>query len=228
MSFYSHISKLLNKKNPVDDLKSLETSWDFLNEEFKYLSGTASGSIFVDPVELVKTNLETDSDSSFTILAKNYKKLEDRVKIVEERQRVSESTQTEWILDNKSKIEFLENQLIINEKVRLRQNLSALIEIGNLEENWNQYGAKRFNQNLIYKCMNIITETELKYQPEIFPTGRQSIQFEYEPDENHYLEIEIFDSKIKLYKRINSKSISEDDINLQTAINQINEFQSKF
>lgn len=74
------------------------------------------------------------------------------------------------------------------------QNLFRLDQIAKLEENWNGYGARPFSQDLVDKCKDIISELEL--QPKIFPTGRQSIQFQYELEDRSYLEFEIFREKI--------------------------------
>ena len=74
------------------------------------------------------------------------------------------------------------------------ENLFRLDQIAKLEENWNGYGARPFSQDLVDKCKDIISELEL--QPKIFPTGRQSIQFQYELEDRSYLEFEIFREKI--------------------------------
>lgn len=65
--------------------------------------------------------------------------------------------------------------------------------MGNLSYNWDGYGAKPFNFELINKCKKIVRI--LSYQPDIYPTGRQSIQFQYELSNKSYLEFEIFNNK---------------------------------
>lgn len=87
------------------------------------------------------------------------------------------------------------------------QNLIRLDEISKLEENWNGYGAKAFSQELIGKCKDIINN--LEFQPKIFPTGRKSVQFQYELEDRSYLEFEIFEDKIsclEVPKRIYSNA----------------------
>ena len=74
------------------------------------------------------------------------------------------------------------------------QNLARLDQIAALEDNWNGYGAKAFPKELIDKCKDIINSLQL--QPKIFPTGRQSIQFQYELEDRSYLEFEIRTEKI--------------------------------
>ncbi len=46
---------------------------------------------------------------------------------------------------------------------------------------------------MINKCKKIVRI--LSYQPDIYPTGRQSIQFQYELSNKSYLEFEIFNNK---------------------------------
>ena len=69
-----------------------------------------------------------------------------------------------------------------------------LIEISQLKEDWNGYNAKSFQSSLIKKCRRILQT--LDYIPNIFPTGRNSIQFEYELEDRSYLEFEIYSDKI--------------------------------
>ena len=75
-----------------------------------------------------------------------------------------------------------------------KQNLFWLNEIAQLEENWDSYGAKAFPQELIDKCKDLIND--LEFQPKIFPTCRQSVQFQYELEDRSYLEFEIFGEKV--------------------------------
>lgn len=87
------------------------------------------------------------------------------------------------------------------------QNLFRLDEIAELEEDWNGYGAKAFSRELIDKCKGIIND--LEFQPKIFPTGRQSVQFQYELEDRSYLEFEIFGEKVsclEVPKRIYSNA----------------------
>ncbi|MBQ4468821.1 MAG: hypothetical protein II917_01590 [Synergistaceae bacterium] len=79
-------------------------------------------------------------------------------------------------------------------KDKLAHNLERLNDIAQLESDWNGYGAAPFSQALIAEARNIITN--LTEQPELFPTGRESIQLEYELPDKSYLEFEIFEDKI--------------------------------
>lgn len=73
-------------------------------------------------------------------------------------------------------------------------NLIYLDQIASLKENWNAYGAKSFSVSLIETCKTLLNV--LEPQPEIFPTGRGSIQFQYELEDGSYLEFEIFEKKV--------------------------------
>lgn len=62
-----------------------------------------------------------------------------------------------------------------------------------LEENWNGYGGLSIDKQLIQKCIQLLHSGQLlRLQPDIFPTGRGSVQFEYEEHDGRYLEIEFF------------------------------------
>lgn len=79
------------------------------------------------------------------------------------------------------------NRVLINEEKIY--NLKKLDQIEALEDNWNGNGAKAFNKQLLEKTRKIITL--LEKQPEVFPTGCDSIQIEYEKKDGSYLEIEL-------------------------------------
>ncbi len=73
------------------------------------------------------------------------------------------------------------------------ENMKRLDDILALPEDWNGYHAKPFSKDLVDKCKNVV-ET-LTYQPDVYPTGRQSIQLQYQLEDESYLEFEIFKDK---------------------------------
>jgi hypothetical protein len=88
----------------------------------------------------------------------------------------------------------------------LKGNMNKLDEILEMEANWDGYGANPFPLKHIQICKKILNN--LSIQPDIFPTGRDSIQFEYENDE-HYLEFEIFLDRVEVYEEIGEKKSEE-------------------
>lgn len=85
-------------------------------------------------------------------------------------------------------------------ETQLQYNLSVLEEIRNLKEGWWDgrigrtdltEGKQAFSNNLIDKVKGIILK--LKIQPEIFPTGRNSIQVEFKINED-YIDFELFEN----------------------------------
>lgn len=68
-----------------------------------------------------------------------------------------------------------------------------LEQISHLTDDWNGYGAKSFPSALVKKCQSIFLA--LPVAPHIYPTGRQSIQFQYELPDRSYLEFEIFEKR---------------------------------
>jgi hypothetical protein len=73
---------------------------------------------------------------------------------------------------------------------RLSDNLKALDSFRALNENWDGYGAKPLPHDLIERMRTLIWI--LPIQPEIFPTARESIQFEYDCDNGSHIEFEMF------------------------------------
>lgn len=85
-----------------------------------------------------------------------------------------------------------DNGFVITDK--LTRNQERLNDIARLGSDWNGYGAGSFSAELIAEVRYIISN--LKEQPEIFPTGRGSIQLEYHLPDESYLEFEIFEGHI--------------------------------
>lgn len=119
---------------------------------------------------------------------------------------------------------YIKRKIITNDKQTA--NIKRLDEISNFEYDWNGYGAKPFSGELIAKCKNIINC--LDKQPSIYPTGRKSIQIQYEFEDKTYLEFEIFKAKInylyvpeRIYTNAIEKEIPDNDIN------KINEIVNK-
>lgn len=119
---------------------------------------------------------------------------------------------------------YIKRKIITNDKQKA--NIIKLDDISNFEYDWNGYGAKPFSGELIAKCKNIVNC--LDKQPSIYPTGRQSIQIQYEFEDKTYLEFEIFKAKInylyvpeRIYTNAIEKEIPDNDIN------KINEIVNK-
>lgn len=84
---------------------------------------------------------------------------------------------------------------------------NKLSEISRLEDDWNCNGATKFSDDLINMCKTILVF--LKVEPDIFPTARNSIQFEYEKENGEYLEFEIFIDRILVLKMDENENADE-------------------
>lgn len=78
--------------------------------------------------------------------------------------------------------------------MKQKENLDKLNQIKELKDDWNGYGAQSIDNIVIKSVENIIENVHV--QPEIYPTGRNSIQLEYELEDRSYLEFEVFKDKI--------------------------------
>lgn len=101
---------------------------------------------------------------------------------------------------------------------QLSKNFNTLESIRNLKDGWfnGQTGERKaFSDELVDKVKKIISN--LKNQPEVFPTGRDSIQIEFENENGDYLEFEFYENgKISKYYENSiksySRSVSENNI----------------
>lgn len=92
--------------------------------------------------------------------------------------------------------------------IRQLHNMDMLYHIRNLDDGWNGYGSERINDKVIDIAENIIKNIYI--QPSVYPTGRNSIQMQYELEDRSYLEFEIFEEKIvcmEVPKRIYSDAV---------------------
>jgi hypothetical protein len=88
---------------------------------------------------------------------------------------------------------------------KLKMNKYKLESFKRLTTNWNGYDGQQISPSLIDLTINLITG--LDYQPKIFPTGRGSIQIEYQQAGN-YIEIEITENENYVFSIKNSEEKS--------------------
>lgn len=91
---------------------------------------------------------------------------------------------------------FFDNKDIVAKR-RHNEALSQIEQFNLLEENWNGNHAEVFSKELVDKAKRILNL--LSDEPEVFPTARNSIQFEYEKINGEYLEFEIFEKFTKVF-----------------------------
>lgn len=119
---------------------------------------------------------------------------------------------------------------IYSENYQLKKklnNINTILSFKKFGNNWNGNGAEPFSENLIQKALDFINSANLKFQPNVFPTGRQSIQLEYEKPNGNYLEIEIFENKYSAYSEINDKETEYESLSINEIMKLIDEFYSR-
>ena len=71
-----------------------------------------------------------------------------------------------------------------------------------LKPNWDTYNGLEINTEIIHKSIILLWQIN-NLVPDIFPTGRGSIQFEFERKNGDYLEFEIFQDEITYFIKNN-------------------------
>jgi hypothetical protein len=66
-----------------------------------------------------------------------------------------------------------------------------------LEKNWNGYDADPIPNKSIDKALELLDYLKGFSEPEVFPTARDSVQFEWGGKDREYLEFEIFEDRIE-------------------------------
>lgn len=111
---------------------------------------------------------------------------------------------------------------------KLQENCEKLVKFSKFADNWDGYNAVKFTQNIITKVKNVIEN--LNYQPNIFPTGRGSIQLEYYKDDDNFLEIEVSNSlSANLFYSVNGKEEEQiiDDNDIVSKLNELYKYYVK-
>ena len=106
------------------------------------------------------------------------------------------------------------------------QSLARLLEIEQLQDNWNGNGANCFSESILSFARKIVMN--LLIQPAIFPTARDSIQLEYENDLGDYLELELFENeRIKMFSFDHTGKSLTDEINYDSINKVVNKFYGR-
>lgn len=109
---------------------------------------------------------------------------------------------------------------------KIADSLQRLIEIAALQDNWNGNGASAFSQAIIDKAKSLVLS--LSMQPVILPTGRDSIQMEYENKNGDYLEFELFENgRLKLFSYTHEGVAETKDISLDLANEVVCDFYER-
>ena len=66
-----------------------------------------------------------------------------------------------------------------------------------LEENWDGYGGYPLSARVLKRARKFVKN--LDYPLQVFPTGRNSVQFETERDNGNYIEFELFGDRMTLF-----------------------------
>lgn len=77
----------------------------------------------------------------------------------------------------------------------------SIEEISLLKDNWNENGAKPFSKELVQRAKNYLDTCH--GEPEIFPTARGSIQFEWDFFFGHF-EAEIYEDRTEYFLELNN------------------------
>jgi len=99
---------------------------------------------------------------------------------------------------------------------KMAESLSRIDQIGALENNWNGNGAAAFSKEILAKTRELVSL--LSEQPTILPTGRDSIQLEYEKQNGDYLEFELFEGgRLKMFSYTHDGIAETKDISFDLA-----------
>lgn len=111
-----------------------------------------------------------------------------------------------------------------NQALALYESIDTLEKYRALKAGWNGKGSTPFDVELIDNAIDFVKQ--LDYQPEIFPTGRDSIQFEYHTEWG-YLEVEMDRYGISMLIERHGQAKEYDSVSTDEAITKIREFHAQ-
>ncbi len=92
------------------------------------------------------------------------------------------------------------NQTDINHRAKEIALRAKITQFGVLPDNWNGNHAAAISNGTIQQSLDVLGEL-LPYEPSIFPTARNTIQFEFE-DGDMYLEFEVYEDKVVMLNEV--------------------------
>ncbi len=177
-------------------------------------------------------NLEYRSTSSPYVFSFLKNEIENQLQPILEAQNALIDLSSELSSENDAiKFEIANLKQVYSENYQLKKkikNINSIHSLKILDTNWNGNNAEPFSDTIIQRALDIINSPSLKFQPDVFPTGRQSIQFEYEKSNGNYLEIEIFEDNYSAYSEIKNEETEFESISLDDIFRLVNEFYSRF
>lgn len=103
--------------------------------------------------------------------------------------------------------------------------IHLVAEIANLKKNWNDNEADPIPVNILLKAFELIEI--LTVLPDIFPTACGTIQFEYEKATGEYLELELQEDGIKVFK-IDSANVENTELISYEDFERLKQIVEKF
>jgi len=200
-----------NRKDYFEDLFGVQ----------QHSSGSVSGFSFNFPITSTPINVEQLIKSEIQKQFSSIKETQDALL----QQAAELSLEHESIKDEINSL-----RKIYSENYQLRKklnNINTILCFKKFGDDWNGNGAEPLSENLIQKAFDFVNSPLLKFQPNVFPTARHSIQLEYEKSNGNYLEIEIFEDKYSAYSEIDDKSTEYKSISFNESIKLIDEFYSR-
>lgn len=103
-------------------------------------------------------------------------------------------------------------------------NKQKIKKFSQFNKNWDGYNAQIISENVIRKSLKLLTM--ITFQPQVYPTPRGSIQFEYY-NEDDYLEIEITTDNYILTKITKTQDIETSETNELKIVKEVQDFYAK-
>ena len=103
----------------------------------------------------------------------------------------------------------------------LGENYFKLASFARLKKGWNGYEGEAIPIEVITKVTKLLLD--LSFQPNIFPTGRGSIQVEHYRNEEIFVELEVFEDNISVYYESVRGTIEDDSISEKNACKLLEE-----
>ncbi len=140
---------------------------------------------------------------------------------------ITDTTEVVYRIAQEQELEVYDPEELPESVIKLLQNLERLNSFRLLQPGWNGYDADPLDDVVIGRARDLLLESKIfSFTPEIFPTARDSIQFEYRTEKGEYLEVEIYEDSFGIYMETEDKEREEDDLSRDEIVSIIRAFHA--
>lgn len=106
--------------------------------------------------------------------------------------------------------------------IKLIEYTNKILSFEKMKQGWNGYDAEPISHDVTCRAIQFLNELGYSF-PQVFPTGRNSIQFEHFVNDDNLVEIEVFADRLEYFSIIKGKEMEGLASNVKEAAQILNQ-----